>query len=371
MIGLDLRCVAAIGRVQFLEFRRDYGSVFLSIVFPLFFVVILIGGSLTAPSFRPEFGLVNPTASQASKDFAMALGSAGIGIKSIDRDEALPLLRKGRVSAVIVFPDGDLRRGGQHMGLIADEKFRDYAVSMMEAARSRLLLRSGEPGQAFSYDVEVPPAAKGSQFAFIYPGLLALALVQIGVFLTATPLLKAREKGTLRYLLLTPLTVPELIAGQVVFRLAVAFGQILLLLLAGSLIVDLSAWQWLSIFAVSALGTVMFVAAGYALAGIPNSVEAGMSLVMIVNFTMMFGGNIFWDPANSLSLKIFAHLIPASYLADLYRQVINRTPGLWPMWLDVAAMASFTVAALMIAARTFTLDTRSEHRRANAPVEAA
>jgi ABC-2 type transport system permease protein len=115
----------------------------------------------------------------------------------------------------------------------------------------------------------------------------------------------------------------------------------------------------------------MLISIGYAVAGIVNSLDTGMAVVMILNFAMMFGGNIFWDPENSLALKIFAHLMPVSYLADLFRQLISGTEGLWPLWVDIGAMLGWTALALVVALRTFRFDMELAAPKRPLPVQEA
>jgi ABC-2 type transport system permease protein len=130
------------------------------------------------------------------------------------------------------------------------------------------------------------------------------------------------------------------------------------------MLVPLGALQWLAVAGVSLLGVAMLVAIGYALAGLPRSLEAGMAMIMITNFVMMFGGNIFWDPQGSVALQVVAHLLPASYLADAYRQLIGGREGLWPLWVDLAAMLAWTALAVTFAVRTFSFDMTPRARRA-------
>ena len=360
MTALNLRRVAAVARAQVLEFRRDFGSMFLTLLFPLFFVVALVATNLGSTKFSVDFGLVSPGATSASQAFVAALASENVRLKRLDRDEALRQLRDGKLAGVVIVPAGDLGRGTARIELVTEERFEGFGKQAMQAARARLLLSDGTRGDDYAFKVSTFRQATNTQFAFIYPGMLALALVQLGMFSTAMPLLRARERGTFRFLLLTPLTAAELVTGQVAFRVAVAGCQLLLLLAAGSFVLHLSLAQWAAIAGVSVLGVTMLVAIGYALAGLPRSADSGSSMIMIVNFAMMFGGNIFWDPTTAPLLKAVAHLLPVSYLSDLYRQIVSGNEGLWPPVVDVAAIMAWSALALFVAGKLFRFDMRQE-----------
>lgn len=358
--------IAALIRSQYLEMRRDFGAMFLTFLFPLFFVVLLTGSALVgqAPSF--DFGVVEGQAGDDGQAFADALASQNVSIASYaDRGAALAALNDRKISAAVVLPDGWSRaETALKIEVIADESVAGLAETVINAARARLALGEGETAGGMPFVMETIPAAN-AEFNFIYPGMLALALVQMGLFMTATPILKARERGTLRYMLLTPTTTRELVGAQVLFRVLVAAVQLTVLLAAGAVLISLTPADWAATLGISLLGIVMLVSIGYALAGIASSTESGMAMIMIANFAMLFGGNVFWNPEGSAVLTAIARVMPVSYLADAYRQIISGTDGLWPLWQDIVMMAVFTVLALSLAARTFSFDMRN--RQVQAP----
>jgi ABC-2 type transport system permease protein len=356
---MNISRITALMGVQLAETRRDFGAMFLSFVFPLFFVLLLSGSVLLSPSFVVEFGIVNGDTTPGARDFADALASQNVALRTVTGTEATELLQSGDLSAVVTFPDGwTLEGAGAPLGVLSSDTMAGFAETVVDAARARI----GLPNDG-AIDARVIEKARNSEFNFIYPGMLALALVQLGLFMTATPILKARDRGTLRYLLLTPLTRLELVVSQIAFRVGIAVLQIGLLLGVGSFIIDLGLLQWAATAGVALLGVVMLISLGYALSGVATSTESGMALVMIANFTLMFGGNVFWDPAGSTVLMVIAHLLPVSYLADAFRQVISGTDGLWPLWVDLAAMAGWTALFLAIASRTFSFDMRGADSR--------
>ncbi|RJE85819.1 ABC transporter permease [Paracoccus onubensis] len=351
--------IKALFSIQLAETKRDFGAVFLSLIFPLFFVLLLSGSVLLSPDFKVEFGIVNAGTNTEAREFADQLASQNVALRSLDAETAREGLDNGELSAVVIFPDGWTANGDAPLQLETGKTFAGFAETAIDAARARIGLPEDTAIEARTIE-----QARNAEFNFIYPGMLALALVQLGLFMTATPILKARDRGTLRYLLLTPLTKPEMVFSQIAFRVAVAVLQIGILLAVGSFIVELSPLQWLQTAGVALMGVIMLISLGYALSGLATSTEAGMAMVMIANFTLMFGGNIFWDPEGSTILMVIAHILPVSYLADAFRQIISGSEGLWPLWLDLAAIIGWTVAILLVATRTFSFDMRGGELRA-------
>ena len=364
-MNLNPRRAVAVLRIQCKEFLRDFGGVFLSIVFPLLFAAALVASNLISPGFVFTFGVVDPHRNPDTAALVSALASPNMSFRSVDEAAGRAELKDGKLQALVIFPREPLRNGQGTIELITEARTAGLTTMAIDAARARLLLGAGGQAQGYAMHLSTYEKASDSNFAFIFPGMLALALVQLGLFSTATPLLKARERGTLRYMLLTPLTVFELLLGQVGMRVLVSLVQVSLLLAVGAFVVQLSVGTWLAVAALSTLGVAMLVSIGYALAGLPRSLESGMALIMIANFVMMFGGNIFWDPTNSIAMQVVAHVLPASYLADAYRQLISGRQGLWPLGVDIAAMVLWTLAAMAIAVRTFSFD-MSERQRGGA-----
>lgn len=362
-MNLDPRRIAAVLHAQTLEFVRDFGSVFLSLIFPLLFVAALVGSNLVKPSFEFTFGVVDPHHNADTRPLLAALAAPGITFKSVDAAHGRAALEEGRLQALLTVPAASLRDGAGVVQALSDTKFESVVSMALDAARARLMLTGPKADRGYAVKVQTFRRSTDNTFAFIFPGMLALALVQLGMFATATPLLKARERGSLRYLLLSPLTILELLVGQVGMRVILALLQVALLLGAGAVLVHLSLGTWLAVAGVALLGVAMLVSIGYCVAGLPRSLESGMALIMILNFVMIFGGNIFWDPRGSFALEVVAHLLPASYLADALRQTIEGREGLWPLWLDFVAMAGWTLAAVALAARTFSFDMTQHARR--------
>lgn len=352
--------ILALMKSQFTEMRRDLGAMFLTFLFPLFFVVILTGSALVRSSPSFDFGFVDRSGGSVAQGFADALASQNIAIRNYADEEAVrTALERRDLSAAVILPQGWTPEAKDlPIRVVADSAMAGLAETVVDAARARVGLGQGASATAMPFEITTV-TGNDAEFSFIYPGMLALALVQMGLFMTATPILKARERGTLRYILLTPTTTRELIASQVLFRVLIAAVQLALLLAAGAFIIRLGPGAWLATVGISILGTVMLVSIGYALAGVARSTESGMALIMIANFAMLFGGNVFWNPEQSSVLTAIARIMPVSYLADAYRQTISTADGLWPLWQDLAMMVVFTLIALVIASRTFTFDMRN------------
>ncbi len=349
--------VRALVLIQGREFHRDFGTLFLNIIFPVLFVFGLILADLANPTLKFKIGVVDVAGDHASQQFVQALTSSpGMEVTTLSLDRATAALREGEVHVVVVVRDSGFARDAGRIELVSGPRYEPFSRLLLDAVRDRMG-RDAHDARIFEYQVKSPPGEVRSEFSFTFPGLLALAMVQLGLFATAVPLLQARDRGTLRYLSLTPLTLGELLVGQVAIRACVAMVQVTAILVAGSFMLDLSAAQWAQVFAVSTLGIVLLVSIGYAIAGMAVNPQAGTAMILIINFAMLLGGNIFLDPRDSTAQYLIACVLPISYLSDMYRQVITGESGVWSAWVDVLAILGFSLLAVVVALRTFRFDT--------------
>jgi len=359
----SIKRVSALVVTQFKELHRDFGTVFLNLIFPVMFVFALIATDLANPTFEFKIGVVDERQTQGARDFVQTLtASPGMQIRTISREEADAALKDGGVHAVFIVDDAGFAADHGQVQILVSPRFEAFSGILLDAVRDRMRQQVDPHTRVFEYQVSNPDIEVRSELSFTFPGLLALAMVQLGLFATAVPLLAARDRGTLRYLSLTPLSMTEMLVGQLAVRVAIALLQVSLILLAGSTMLTITLLQWLQVFGISILGILLLVSIGYAIAGMAKSQQGGTAAILFLNFTMLMGGNVFMDPTESSVQYFAACVIPISYLADLYRQAISGETGLWPVWLDVLVVLGATLVAIAFALRTFRFDTDMRSR---------
>lgn len=342
--------------IQVKEFLRDPGTVFLSFAFPFMFVVSFIVQSMSEPVIKFKIGIVDISKNPQALAFVDALtATPSVEAISMTREKGIAEINDAKVNAVIAIPAGDFQHGEKPLELIVGDRYKPISEVIMQATIARMSATNAKDRPRFSL---VSPGGKvRSEFTFVFPGILAIALLQMGLFATAVPMLQARDRGTLRYLSLTPLNFYEFLSAQIAFRYVIAIMQVSMLLAAGAYIMKLDFSVWLGVLATVGLGVLMMVSLGYLVAGVSPSLQVGMAIVAVSEFVMIFGGNVFWDTSTSKGLFYFAHVIPLSYLSDLFRQVMTGTSGLWPMWVDILAICGWTGGSLFIVSRRFSFDT--------------
>jgi ABC-2 type transport system permease protein len=193
-----------------------------------------------------------------------------------------------------------------------------------------------------------------SSVAYIVPSILAMALMQLGLF-GALPIVEQREKLILKRLGATPLRRSTLVSSNVLMRLGVGLVQAALILGIGAVVFKVTVLGSLAavVFLVL-LGAATFVALGYVVASFARTEESASAVTSILQFPLMFLSGIFF-PFELMPpfLRAIGALIPLTYLGDAMRQVMVNGSAFVPLWVDIAVLTAWLVGCLLVSARYF------------------
>jgi len=189
---------------------------------------------------------------------------------------------------------------------------------------------------------------------FFVPGILAMALMQLGIF-AAVPLVVERENKVLKRLGATPLRRSTMVGSVVAFRLLVALGQAALIILVARLIFGVPMMgNWFFLVGMVILGTLTFLSMGYMLSAFAKTQETVMPLLMAVQFPMMFLSGIFF-PVEFMPdfMRPVVAAMPLTYLADSLRQIMVDSSALHSHLINTTALGGWFVTCLVVAVRFF------------------
>ncbi len=218
------------------EFLRDRMTVFLVLLLPVAFAVFfgLIFGS--GSGFTLQLGIVNEDGGLAGARFLVSLETSEtekmLGLHTGARTEMLEALNKGEVSVVIVLPQ-DLTASLAAGEPATIEVFYDPArptsagvgLGLVRNLLSEANLALSDSPRLLVVEEKSVQTHPLRAIDFHVPGLLGIALLWLGLFGTAMPLVQQREGQVLRRLSVTPLTPTTLLAAQVAWRVTVGLLQ--------------------------------------------------------------------------------------------------------------------------------------------------
>lgn len=345
------------------EFVRDRMAMFWTLAFPIFFIVLfgIIFSGNNDTSF--DIGVVVEDDGPIGAAIGQVFGQVEVfNVTEGEREALLEELRRGNLRIVIIVPEGlsDAVTSGQ-----AAEVEAYYDPSNQTTAQVALTIVD-KVIAGFDQQLTQRPTlltvksvsviAEGlRQIDFLLPGILAMALMQLGLFGTAPALVQLREQQVLRRIGATPLPRTTLLAAQVLHRLTIGLAQTLLIILVGALLFQVSIVGnvgMLVVFVV--LGACMFVALGYLISGLAKTQESVIGISQLINFPMMFLSGLFF-PVDFMPawIRPVVEVMPLTYLADALRQIMVGAPPVHPLALDLGVLAVWLVISAVLAVRFF------------------
>jgi ABC-2 type transport system permease protein len=326
--------------------------------------------------------LVGELAATHTFDPVAAPGSEG---------EALRLLGASEVGAVIVIPpdlDRRLYRGrGAEISILADASNPTVAAAVTAAGEglgARLAARTQPflvPGEA-SVARRAPPSDR-AQFGpeedavraaplriavvpfynperrtpvFIVPGLVGVILTMTMMLMTALAVVRERERGTFEFLIATPVRRSELMVGKVLPYLLVGQVQVAIVLALGAWIFDVPiAGSLLEL----GLAAAVFVGAMLTLGLVISSpARTQFQAVQMAFFfflpSMLLSGFMFPFEAMPKPAQWIGSVLPLTHFLRIARGILLKGAPLASLLDEIAAIALFGAATLLLAILTFT-----------------
>lgn len=201
--------------------------------------------------------------------------------------------------------------------------------------------------------VEVLPTGE-QPVRFLFPGIVALAVMSTAMVSTAIATGFERQYGVLKRLQVTPLGRPRLLAAKIAGILAVEALQVVVLTVeAVALGYKFGGLDLLAAAAAIVLATIAFTGLGMTMAGtLPAfttlAAANGLYLVLLLLSGMLI-------PLDELPswLAAIARLLPSAALADSLRAALGASGGSATPWIVLVAWAA---AAPSVAAWRFRWD---------------
>jgi ABC-2 type transport system permease protein len=354
-------------------FARNRQVIFWSLLFPVFFMVMLgsfIGGGGGAVSLS---GIVlDQDRSAVSAQLMERLQGSQViefeSLKSVSNatlNGALSKLKNGDTQLVLVIPKGY----GEQVENAASSGAAQVLYYYDET--NRLTYETGrlfvsQVVDAFSkskvdYKPVVTVEEKGvlslqlGYIDFLVPGIVAMMIMSNNLNGVAGQIASWRERGILRRLQGTTLKASTFIAAQITARLSLNGLQAVIVLLVGYFVFDTQVnGSWLLLMAFVILGTLAFMSTGFIIAGLAKTPESAGPIAGFISFPLLFVGGIFF-PIKDMPefLQPVIHTLPIAQLTTALRQVMNVGADLSMLWPQMLYLCLWTVVAFWIASITF------------------
>jgi ABC-2 type transport system permease protein len=189
----------------------------------------------------------------------------------------------------------------------------------------------------------------------LVPGLIAMILFQTGTSMTALSIVRERERGTIEQLIVTPIRSWELILAKIIPYILVSFGDMLLILVVGTLWfqVPIRGSLWL-LFAMTALYLLPTLGLGLLISTFAKTQQQAQLMSMpILLPAMMLSGFIFPIASLPVFLQLVGEIFPLTYFIYILRSIVIKGVGIQMIIPQIIALSAFAVFFLGVAALRF------------------
>jgi ABC-2 type transport system permease protein len=190
---------------------------------------------------------------------------------------------------------------------------------------------------------------------FMIPGVIGMILYAITSILTATAIVRERERGTIEQLIVTPIRAWELVVGKILPYVILAFLDTFEVLAIGH-------W-WFKVPVRGDLGLLIATSGLLLLSGlgiglfastIANTQQEAMLTVWMTLLPGIFlSGFFFPNEAMPKFLQWVSYIIPLRYYLVIIRSILLKGVGFAAIQTEVLALAVFGVGIMGAAAVRF------------------
>ena len=190
---------------------------------------------------------------------------------------------------------------------------------------------------------------------FMVPGVIGMILYALTSILTATAIVRERERGTIEQLIVTPIRAWELVVGKLLPYVTLALMNTVEVLVIG-------AWWFhvpvrgdlVLIMAVSTLFLVTGLGIGLFASTIANTQQEAMLTVWVTLLPGIFLSGFFFPlEAMPVVLRWISYLIPLRYYLVIIRSLLLKGVGFNAIKYEVLALVIFGVVIMGGAALRF------------------
>lgn len=345
---------------------RNKQSLFFTWFLPLF-LMIVIGYITKTGETTIQLGVVYNHENVAAQTVVDAMDKVdSLKITTGNLDEEQLAIKDNKRDLVVSIPDDfSLEPSGIPTQMTVYENAANPSQSaiasmIVQQFFQQFTLQAVDAPELFTFKTEQISSAEGLRYVdFLVPGIIAMTIMQLGIFGTAFAIVDAKQKGVLKRVMATPVKPWQYVTGNMVARLILSFSQSAILVAVARVVFDVQFhhWGWLVLLVI--LGNVTFLSLGLFISGVAKTVETVPVLGNLVVFPMMLLGGIFF-PTTGLPgwLKVVVDQLPIAVLADLMRKTVTFGKTFSEVWVQLLILVVWAVVASILANVFFKLQER-------------
>jgi len=369
----SLRRTLAMVSKEFIQMRRDRMTFAIMIGIPVIQLTLFGYAINTDPKNLPTAVVVHES-SAASRSILQAIEHSRYFRflpGQVSHSEADHLLQTGKVQFIVAFPPrfSEKIMRGEHPSILIEADATDPVAAgnaLSAIAQFPVInlpeLQQANPstGPPFGITIHRRYNPEGISQYNIVPGLMGVILTMTMVLVTAVAITREHEKGTMEYLLVTPVQPLEVMAGKLIPYILVGYVQVFLILLAAVYLFHVpirgSIWLVLTLM-------LPFIAANLSMGITFSTLSKNQMQAMQMSFffflpSILLSGFMFPFRGMPEWAQWIGEVLPLTHFLRMVRGILLKESG----WLDVLPelwpILLFFVAAITIGAMRYrrTLD---------------
>ncbi len=364
-IKLRLSALRALTIASIKMYVRNTTGLFFTLFIPVI-LIIVFGFLFKGNNFKTDIALTNYSQTELSRQYIDALKKVeAFRIEEVSESEAADKLGRGKTDLQIIIPDSFGAVSAESRSLKPAQVQTYYNESNPRNGQTTNLI-VGQILSSFNDGVMRTPATYSvksegvktnnlGQIDFYLPGVIAMSIMQLGIFSVAFAFVSYKTTGQLRRIQATPTHPVYFVFAQGVARLIVAVVQVGLLLAMGMIFFNVKMiGSVVDYMLMAALGAMVFLGIGFAVAGWAKDENQATPIAQLIQFPMLFLSGVFFprDGLPSWLAKVTDYL-PLTYLVDGMRKIATEGATLLSLGANVLGLVIWAVVIFTISALVF------------------
>ena len=361
---------------EFIQTLRDRRTLGIQLSLPLL-QLILFGYAITTSVSHAPTIVADQSLDAASRAFVQALTASNyfdVVAVAASQAEVSRAIDEGRAQVGVVIPPGFAAHASlgdaealilvDGSDLFTSQSAYNAATAIAQAHSTRLLLQRLQRSGQVRADANFLPLEARVRILynpdlkdlwFLIPAMIAMLLQMQTIALMAAAVVREREVGTIEQLLVTPIRPAELLIGKIAPNIVIALINMLTILGLGVFWfrAPFQGSFWLFI-----LLAFLYIFTGLGLGLLISTVSQNQrqaqqlnGVIMILG--LMLSGFIFPRSAMPPLIRLVGNAFPLTYFIPIARGIITKGIGLAHLQNEVAALAVYMAAIMLLAIGAF------------------
>ena len=362
-------------RKEFIQIIRDKRALAIILLIPIM-QLFLLGYAATNDVRNIPLAVYDQCRCAESRSLLDAYRAADyfhLAYSVSSEDEIRTLIENGEARAAIIIPpdyNTRLAKGDAQAAFILDgsdptSASTAYSAALLigQAHSTQLMMENLQRAGVNTARLQQPLEIRTQVWYnpdlvsnyFMIPGVIGMILFAITSILTATSVVRERERGTIEQLIVTPIRPWELVVGKVTPYVILALINTFEVLAIGHWWFGVPIRGSLTlIVATSGLLLLSGLGIGLFASTMANTQQEAMLTVWMTLLPSIFLSGFFFPiEAMPAVLRWFSAIIPLRYYLVIIRSVMLKGSGLASIWKETLALFAFGVVILVAASLRF------------------